>query len=211
MKRLLLSLAMLSLPAVLQAQEDQGEAAQRARIAVERGQAEAAFRTQEKACYGKFAVNDCLNAAKAQRRQALADLRRQEISLNEAQRKRKAVEHLRSIEERSSPDKQQKQAQQRATALDDQRDREAAAARKAADRVSSETQAPAKAAARQEQVARRQAEASAAQAQRAEDAARNVKRRQQRLAEAQDRRASMDKRLAERNKPKAQPLPPPPP
>jgi colicin import membrane protein len=211
MNRLFLAIAMLVLPAILQAQEDQREAADRARIATERAQAEAVFRDQEKACYRKFAVTDCLNAAKAQRRQVLADLRRQEVSINEAQRKRKAAEHLRSLEERSSPDKQQKQDQQRAKALDEQRSREAAAARKANDRASSEAEAPAKAAARQEQVERRQAEARADQTKRAEEAARNVKRRQQRLAEAQDRRASMDKRLAERKKPKAQPLPPPPP
>jgi colicin import membrane protein len=211
MNRLLLAVAMLTLPAMLQAQEDQGEAAQRARIASERAQAEAVFSAQEKACYRKFAVTDCLNAAKAQRRQVLADLRRQEVSVNEAQRKRKAAEHLRSIEERSTSDKQQKQAQRGVEASNEQRAREAAAARKAADRASSEAEAPAKAAARQEQLARRQAEASAAQTKRAEEAARNVKRREQRLAEAQDRRASMDKRLAERKKPKAQPLPPPPP
>ena len=211
MNRLLRAVAMLSLPAMLQAQEVQGEAAQRARIASERAQAEAVFRAQEKACYGKFAVTDCLNAAKAQRRQVLADLRRQEISVNEAQRKRKAAEHVRSIEERSTSDKQQKPGQQGADAANEQRPREAAAARKAADRASSKAEAQAKAVARQEQLTRRQAEASAARTKKAEEAARNVKLRQQRLAEAQDRRASMDKRLAERKKPRAEPLPPPPP
>lgn len=207
MKYLFLVLAMLSLPVALQAQEDAGEAAQRARIAAERGQAEAAFRAEEKACYGKFAVNDCLSAAKAHRRQVLADLRRQEISLNDAQRKRKAAEHLRAIEERSSAEKQQQQAEQRARALAEQRDREAAAAQKAADHASGEAPRAARAADRQEQAARRQAEASAARSQRAEEAAQNLKRRQERLVEAQERKASQDKRLAERKKPAAKPLP----
>lgn len=202
----LLVFAVLGLPLASQAQEDPGEAAQRARIAAERSQAQATFRDQEKACYRKFAVTDCLNAAKAQRRQVLADLRRQEISLNDAQRKRKAAEHLRSIEQRSSPDKQQ-QAEQRAKGLDQYREREALAARKAAERASAAASGPAKAAAKQEDVARKQAEASANQSRRAEEAAQNVKRRNERLAQAQERKASLEKRLAERRKPPADPLP----
>ena len=208
MRTLLLALAVLGLPIAAQAQDEPAESAQRARIAAERGQAEAAFRAQEKACYAKFAVNDCLKAAKAHRRQVLADLRRQEISLNDAQRKRRAAEQLRAVEERSSPEKQQ-QAQQRANAQAGQQDRESAAARKAADRAASEAAAPAKAAARQEQAARRQAEASAARGERDAQAAQNVKRQEERLAAAKERRTTLDKRLAERKKPAAKPLPVP--
>jgi colicin import membrane protein len=210
MLKSLLVLAVLGLPLASQSQEDSGEAAQRSRIAAERAQAEALFREQEKACYARFAVSDCLAEAKAQRRQVLADLRRQEIALNDAQRKRKAAEHLRAIEQRSSPEKQQREAQQRDKSLADRQDREAAAARKAAGRAASEASAPAKSAQRQEQVVRRQAEASADRDDRAEAAAQNVKRREQRLAEAQERKASLEKRLAERKKPAAKPLPVPP-
>jgi hypothetical protein len=210
MKKLLLVLATLILPLALHAQDEQAEAVQRSRIAAERAQAEAVFQEKEKACYARFAVNDCLAEAKAQRRKVLADLRRQEVSLNDAQRKRRAAEHLRAIEERSSPEKQQREAQQRDKALADRQDREAAAARKAADRAASQASAPAKAAQRQEQVVRRQSQASAARSARAEEAAKNLKMRQQRLAEAQERKASLDKRLAERKKPAAKPLPVPP-
>jgi len=209
MKKLFLILAMLSLPLAGQAQEDEAVAAQRARIAAERSEAQAAFRAQEKACYRTFAVNDCLGTAKARNRQVLTDLRRQEISLNDAQRKRKAAQHLREIEERSSPEKQQQEAQQRAAALAEQRDREALADRKAADRASSEASRPARAAGRQEHASRKQAEASAARSRRAEEAAQNLKKHEQRLMEAEDRKASVDKRLAERKKPAAKPLPPP--
>ena len=117
-----LLLALLVLPFGLHAQEDESAAAERARIAAERGKAEAAFRVQEKACYGKFAVNDCLSAAKAQRRQVLADLRRQEISLNDAQRKRKAAERLRELDQRSAPDKQREEAGQRARTSEQRRE-----------------------------------------------------------------------------------------
>ena len=47
--------------------EDPGVAAQRARIASERKEAEAAFTARQKQCYLKFAVNDCVKAAKSQR------------------------------------------------------------------------------------------------------------------------------------------------
>jgi hypothetical protein len=207
----LLVLVVLGLPLASRSQEDPGEAAQRERIAAERSRAEAVFRTQEKACYRKFAVNDCLNAAKAQRRQVLADLRRQEISLNDARRKRKAAEHLQSIDQRSSADRQRQQAQERARALGAQRDREALADRKAADRAAADASRPARAAAQQEEVARKQAEAAADRSRRAKEAAQNVKRRNERLAEARERKSSRDKRLAERRKPLADPLPAAPP
>jgi colicin import membrane protein len=211
MMKSLLVLAMLSLPLAALAQEDEAVTAQRARIAAERRQAEETFRGQEKSCHTKFAVNDCLNAAKAQRRALLADLRRQEISLNDAQRKRKAAEHLRSIEERTSADKQGSQAQERAKGVDEHREREATAARKAADRASADLSRPPRAAAQQEEVARKQAEASADQTRRAEEAARNVKKRNERMAQAQERKASREKTLAERRKPLADPLPEAPP
>ncbi len=213
MTRLFLIIAALILSVAVHAQgrpdDDEGVAAQRARIAAERSDAEAAFRAQEKACYGKFAVNDCLAAAKAHRREVLADLRRQEVSLNDAQRKRRAAEHLRNLQERSSPERQQSDTERRDRSMAEQRDREAAAAQKAAGRASSEASGPAKAAERQQEVERKQAEARAARKQRAEEAAQNVKDRQQRLAEAQERKASRDRRLAERGKPAAKPLPSP--
>jgi colicin import membrane protein len=223
MKLLFWIFVLLSLPMASHAQ-DEAAAAQLARIAAERSQAEAAFRAQEKACYGKFAVNDCLNAAKAHRRQELADLRRQEIAINDAQRKRKAAEHLRAIEERSSPEKRQQDSQPRTSALEKQRERESAAARKAAER-SSKAQEAAERGARKDaatsdashspnaadegRTGNKQAEAAAARTRRAQEAAQNVKRREQKQIDAEDRRAGVEQRLAERKKPKAQPLPTP--
>jgi colicin import membrane protein len=204
-------IAVLILPVAMHAhaqpQEDDGVAAQRARIAAGRRDTEAAFRAQEKACYGKFALNDCLAAAKAHRREVLADLRRQEVSLNDAQRKQRAAEHLRNLEERAAPERQQSEAERRSKSLAEQRERDAGAAQKAAQRASSEASAPARSAERQQEVERKKAENSAARKQRAEEAAQNVKDRQQRLAEAQERKAGRERRLAERNKPAAKPLP----
>jgi colicin import membrane protein len=224
MKLLFWVLILLGLPAVSQAQDDDGAKVQRARIAAERSDAEAAFRAQGKACYGKFAVNDCLNAARARRREVLADLRRQEMSINDAQRKRKAAEHLGAIEERSTPEKRQQDAQRRTTALDKQRERESAAAQKASERSSTAQEAAERAAKKdgargvasrgpnapdQARTESRQADAAAARSRKAEEAAQNVKRREQKQLDAEDRKAGVDQRLADRKKPKAQPLPPP--
>ena len=82
--------------------------AERLRIAGERRSVEAEFAARRKACYQRFAVNDCLREARAQRRGQIAELRRQEVALNDAQRERKAAEQRRKIEqkerERARPD-----------------------------------------------------------------------------------------------------------
>lgn len=206
MRKLLLLLAAFAL-APAWAQEDEAERAQRARIAAERQQAEAAYQVDEKACYGKFAVNDCLDDARRRRRAVLADLRRQEVSLSDAQRKRRAAEKLRSIEERSQDPQHPGTVDHRAKAAEGQRARDERAAQKAADRASAEVSRPARAAGREEQARRHQAEASAARAQRDKDAARNVELQKKRLADAQARREKLQKRLAEHRKPDAKPLP----
>ena len=77
----------LALPAAAQNQQAE-EAAERARIASERTHIEAEFEQANKACYQKFAVNDCIADARAKRRELLADLRRQELVLNDADRRR---------------------------------------------------------------------------------------------------------------------------
>ena len=60
MKGLLICLAIAACPVPLGAQPDATVEAERARIAVERTQANARLTTQEAACYKTFAVNDCL-------------------------------------------------------------------------------------------------------------------------------------------------------
>ncbi|MDB5848938.1 MAG: hypothetical protein JWP29_2690 [Rhodoferax sp.] len=74
--------------------------AERSRIDAERKEVEARFKREEAVCYQKFAVNDCINKSSAVRRVALADLRRQEISLNDAERKRKGAEQVQRMEEK---------------------------------------------------------------------------------------------------------------
>jgi hypothetical protein len=75
-------------------------AGERARIAAERAEANRVHDAQVAHCYTLFAVNTCLEQARNLRRDRLADLRRQEVALNDAERKRAAADAIRRMEER---------------------------------------------------------------------------------------------------------------
>lgn len=185
MKRLL-CLLLLGLAGAATAQVDAD--AERDRISAERARVEAAFIEREKACYGKFAVNDCIDAARALRREAVADLRRQEILLNDAQRKRKADERLRELEERKA-----EQARRPASAAAPQAG-----------------PAPAPAAPRPARPAQPSPRKEpAASTPPAPDTRDNLRRYQARIEEAQERKGKVEQRAAERKKP-VRPLPVPP-
>lgn len=93
--------------------------AERIRINAERTKLEAGFNQENAACYKKFLVNNCLNAVKLRRGDALADLHRQEITLNALDRKAKGAEQVKKTEEKSSPEMQQQDAEKRAAAIKD--------------------------------------------------------------------------------------------
>ncbi len=209
MNKLLFWIAAASLVQVALAQDAEDPAAARARISAERGQVEAAFRLEEKACYGKFAVNDCLKAARAQRREALADLKRQETSLNDADRKRKGAERQRALEEKAAEKKEQKPGQPAQGEARQHPQPQPRSAQKEAERAQAQATNAASAQERKRQVQLKAEEKKAEQARRTEEAAQNAKRHQELEAQAAEHRASVNKRLAERTKPPAQPLPPP--
>lgn len=211
MKKLLFWLAVAGLvPFVAWAQGAEDPAAERARISAERSQVEAAYRVQEKACYGKFAVNDCLTAARAQRREALADLKRQETSLNDADRKRKGAERQRALEEKAAAEKKQAKPGQPAQGGAPQHPvpQHPSAAQKEAERAQEQAANAASAQERKRQAQIKTEEKKAEQIRRADEAAKNAKRQQEQQAQAEEHRAAVNKRLAERTKPPAQPLPP---
>jgi hypothetical protein len=90
----------------LHAQEDpmQGltsASAEYQRIAAERSHENAVFDAREAACYGRFAVNGCLKEVQSRRRAMLADLKRQEASLHDAERLQKGAERLRASEQKA--------------------------------------------------------------------------------------------------------------
>ena len=111
-----------------------GDAA-RARISAERSKLEAIFVLEDTACYKKFLVNNCLNEVKVRRRDQLADLRRQEILLNDEARRTKAVEQLQKIEDKSSSEKLQQKAEKKSQALKHSTERTARDEQKNVDRI----------------------------------------------------------------------------
>jgi len=76
------------------------EEQQREWIEQTRGSYQEQFRAQERACYQRFAVNDCLLKSRGTEREVMADLRRQDILINDAQRKRRAARQLLQADKR---------------------------------------------------------------------------------------------------------------
>jgi colicin import membrane protein len=189
MRHHLFAAAWLALCATVHAQEA-ADAQERARIGAERTRAEAEFAAAEKACYARFAVNDCIGKARSRLRATLSDLRRQEVSLNDAERRRRAADRLREIEARQAeqpvPSKSQAQTRQPEPPS---APREPAAA----------SSAPARAA----------VEAAPREAKSPADPQANARRQQQRIDEARAHKEKVQKRAAERTEP-PRPLPVPP-
>lgn len=92
---------------------------QRAAISAERSRLEKGFLLEDAACYKKFAVNNCLGNVNARRRQPMEDLRRQEILLNDEERKIRGAEQIRRTEEKTSPEKRQEAVDRSASAIED--------------------------------------------------------------------------------------------
>lgn len=90
---------------------------ERARIESQRQQMQREFDIQVGDCYAKFAVNRCLNQVNIKHREGLADLRRQEISMNDDERKKRGAEQIRRVEEKLSATSRQKQLDEKAQML----------------------------------------------------------------------------------------------
>ena len=100
MKPVLFFVALTLLGTAAHAQDDairnlqMREAEQRAWIAGKRASYDVQFKAQEVACYQRFAVNDCLIDSRRTQREVMADLRRQEILINDTERKRRGAQQL---------------------------------------------------------------------------------------------------------------------
>lgn len=183
--------------------------AERGRIQAERDRVEARFAKEQVACYQKFAVNDCVGGARLVRREALADLRRQEVSLNAAQAKRRGAEQLSRIEEKSSPQAELDAANRRAAALEAQQARQAGAEDKAAARSAAGLTTDARVNDDRDRAEKR-AEAQAERATKAAAAVLEKKKYDDRQKEAQARAEERRKRIAGPAKSTAKPLEVPP-
>ena len=210
MKAFLIGLVIAAAVLPVAAQTGTGAEAERARIGAERRLADARFAAQEVACYKTFAVTDCLKAARSQRRELLSDLRRQELSLNDADRKRRAAERVRSIEDRNSAQQQEDKAAQRAEAVQRQREKKEDLAKRAIERAQAEAPAPKRSSSTQKESRDRQATVRTAREKKSHDTADELRRSQERQQEAQERKERVARRLAEAGKSGVKPLPVPP-
>ncbi|MEO5795913.1 MAG: hypothetical protein ABIP34_13570 [Rhodoferax sp.] len=185
-------------------------AAEHARINAERQQIEKRFAAEETACFQKFAVNDCRDASRARRRVEMADLRRQEISLNDAERKRKGAEQLQRMEQSAAAKDEPPVAVGTATPRGTTPSRTHAPTepRKPYDpSEAAKAQAGRKATA--EKKARTNQEDQATRARRAAAAANEPARYADKLQEAAAHKADTVKRNAAKTKAKSAPLPEP--
>ena len=183
-----------------------GSDAERERISGERSRLEATFTREDTACYKRFLVNNCLDEVKIRRRDALADLRRQEIVLNDEARKAKGAEQLQKIEDKSSPEKLQLEADKKAQAVKDFADTMARDKQKNADRITLQAGEKANveaAASRVKNNQDKQARAASKQAAATEE----LRKYNERQAQAKERQARYARDKASQAKTPAQPLP----
>lgn len=93
------------------------DANERQRIATERADRFRSNTQERKLCYQRFAVNDCLERERARHDASMDDLRRQEISLNDAQRKARGAAQSQKLDEKLSASRQADQALRREDAM----------------------------------------------------------------------------------------------
>ena len=197
--------------AMAQSSDDLASAAadrERERITAERIELEARFDAEEAACYKKFAVNSCLNAIKPRRREAMAQLRLQEVALNDQKRKQKAAEQIQKTEEKSSPEVLQQAAERRTKALQDTQARGERSQKKADERLDLQKNEALNAAGAADKAKGSQERAQARADKRAAVAEEREKynEKQQEVAE---KKAANEKKRREQTKPPAPSLPTP--
>jgi len=180
--------------------------AQRAVITAEYSRLQAGFLTEEAACYKKFAVNNCLGKVDIRRREAMAELRRQEILLNDEERRIKGQEQIRKIDEKSSPERKQQAADRRAKALEDYQQRLEREKDKPPARTTVPSNEKTGSTGNPEKLLAQQKKNQARAAQQAE-AAEKAKKFNERQKEARERRARHEADQLTRGKPAAKPLP----
>ena len=189
-------------------QEKAANALERSKVAAERARLEAGFQAEEAACKSRFAVNACLQEIRTRRNEAMADLRRQDILINEADRKARAADQIQKTEEKSNLERQQKRAEQEKKAQQET-DR---LAERSDQRGQSQAKSAADASANLEAAQTRQknSQSKAGEAKTRDDqAAANVQNAKVRAEKAAQNQAERDKRLKDKTNSTRKPLPAP--
>jgi hypothetical protein len=99
---MLLAQAATAQPTTAPGQEPMDIEAERRRIQAERLQEAERHKRHEAACYARFAVSDCLLANRAQRREVLDQLQKQESAIHAQERKEKAFEQLQRVRDKAA-------------------------------------------------------------------------------------------------------------
>jgi colicin import membrane protein len=210
MKFLLLLLSALAAgPAMTQPAAETpaaGLGTEQARIAAERARLEAGFKAEENACYSRFLVNACLNEIRPRRAEAMAELRRQEIVLDDAERKGKGADQIQKIEDKQSAERQQQRADQEQKALEDTSRRIERNEQRAQSQGKTAEEASANVSAAQARQKNSQIKAGEVRT-RQEQAAANVQEAKARADKAEQNRADREKRLKEKGPATGKPLP----
>ena len=186
-----------------------GRGTEQARIAAERTRLEAGFKAEEAACYRRFQVNACLEEIRPRRAEVMAELRRQEISINDAERKAKGADQIQKIEEKNSGERQQQRAGQEQKAQQDTARRIERNEQRAQSKGKTAETASANVSAAQAREKNSQTKAGEVRT-RQEQAAANVQEAKARADKAEQKRADREKRLKEKGPSTAKPLPVPP-
>ncbi|SFU28750.1 hypothetical protein SAMN05216350_101105 [Polaromonas sp. YR568] len=179
---------------------------ERARIGADRARLEAGFQAEDAECYKKFAVNSCLGKVNERRREAMGDLRRQELLLNDEERRIRGADQIRKTEEKQSPEKLQEAADQRAKAVKDYESRLEREKKKAEDRAATKAgeQGNSEAAAARLKGGQ---DKSQARSEKQATAAEEAKKLSERQKEAQERKAQHEADRLKQTKPPAKSLP----
>ena len=182
---------------------------ERSRIERERAAEMRRQQQVESGCYQRFAVNACLLERRVKHRELMADLKRQEIALNDRERRLRSSEQLRRIEDKvSSPERdidlmnRQQQGAQKAT------DAANTAAQRAVD-AANQTRERAERQAEQQRKQQQAVEKAAERASKAAQAPEEARRFQDKLQDAASHRQQVERDAKSSPGPRGAPLPVP--
>jgi hypothetical protein len=201
----------LSLGAAMAQSPDQEKAKnslERSKIAAERARLEAGFLAEETVCKSRFAVNACLQEIRSRRNEAMADLRRQDLLINESDRKARAADQIQKTEEKSNLERQQQRAEQEKKAQQETERRSESNNQRGQSQAKSAADASANVVAAQTRQKNSQSKAGEAKT-RDEQAAANVQNAKVRAEKAAQNQAERDKRLKDKTNSTRKPLPAP--
>jgi len=191
------------------AQEKAANALERSKVAAERARLEAGFQAEEAACKSRFSVNACLQEIRPRRNEAMADLRRQDLLINEADRKARAADQVQKTEDKSNLERKQQRAEKEKKAQQETDRRSERHDQRGQSQAKSAAEASANVEAAQTRQKNSQSKAEEAKT-RHEQAAANVLDAKVRSEKAAQNEAERDKRLKEKSNSTRKPLPAPP-